>query len=865
MPKQKQKGITFGYCDLNSGQRVYPALSDTIPEKILSSQQSADLDMFANITCVPPIGRTKTVAIGQDSIRFSVLLETNSTSVDDRDVKVTVWHDQGRHEWVDLPLRRTDDLKDTTGGQSGWKWVNDHSGTADGTIFFQREHEDLDFTGLFQGMSTDLTIHRESADTPQTKLYSITARVNSAKGQDSGYSNYRLGLPRDYTRWFSLVRLWSPWLAPRQGKTRFDPDKDAVLASFLRNDGAHVVCLAVSGLDDVLTVFTHDGHGNVIIRGRNDREKEGTARVIVAVASSFEVANAAVMYHARRIVAGYEDESGEVQKEVKALVDDNVKPEWLEEWYDGFTYCTWNGLGQNLSEDKIQTALKSLKNEGITISNLIIDDNWQSLTDGNSQFEKAWIDFDANKTGFPRGLKSTVQDIRKDHPQIKHIAVWHAILGYWGGVAKDGNIAKRYKTITVEKEKGVAEGQMVVVDESDVQRMYNDFYAFLSDAGIDSVKTDAQFFLDMLLHAPDRRRLIKEYQDSWTIAYLRHFSSRAISCMSQTPQILFHTQLPTNKPRLLVRNSDDFFPEVPASHPWHIFCNAHNSLLTQHLNVLPDWDMFQTDHPWASFHGAARCVSGGPIYFTDEPGKHDIKLINQMTAETPRGTTVILRPSVVGKSMDAYADYHDQVLLRVGTFNGYAKTGSGILGIFNCVERPLTEFIQLDDFPGTEEGKYIVRAFDGTVSKPMSRGEPSAFVGVNVGVQGWDILTAHPLRHFAHKQGDISVAFLGLLGKMTGVAAIAGSDAYVEESGRLRLWISLKAFGVLGLWISDLGQRSIENDMMLLIFGKPVPRHVVRRSESCDEVLEVDLERAWKEMGLEAGWSNEISIEMFVH
>ena len=30
--------------------------------------------------------------------------------------------------------------------------------------------------------------------------------------------------------------------------------------------------------------------------------------------------------------------------------------------------------------------------------------------------------------------------------------------------------------------------------------------------------------------------------------------------MSQIPQILFHSQLPTNKPRLMVRNSDDFFP-----------------------------------------------------------------------------------------------------------------------------------------------------------------------------------------------------------------------------------------------------------------------------------------------------------------
>lgn len=128
---------------------------------------------------------------------------------------------------------------------------------------------------------------------------------------------------------------------------------------------------------------------------------------------------------------------------------------------------------------------------------------------------------------------------------------------------------------------------MLVVAEEDVGRFYKDFYQFLNSAGVDAVKTDAQFFLDELDHATDRRNLIQAYQDSWNINQLRYFSGRAISCMSQAPQLIFHSQLPTNKPRILLRNSDDFFPEVPASHPWHIFCNAHNAIFNQHLNILP--------------------------------------------------------------------------------------------------------------------------------------------------------------------------------------------------------------------------------------------------------------------------------------
>ncbi|KAG9554872.1 glycoside hydrolase family 36 protein, partial [Aureobasidium melanogenum] len=864
--KKKQNQITFGFCDVNTGQRVYPALTD-LPDKLPPAQQLyTDDEMYAAITCSPPIGQPTTIPRNQDAITFSVLLETSASSlVNDQTTKVSIWHNhKGQHDWSELPLKASGNLDDVIGEDSGWKWIKDQSGLDDGQLHYQHSHEELGFPEYFHGTSSDLNIRKMTADTPDTKLYSITAPIKPAKGKDSGYSKHVLGTPKDFTRWFSLVRLWSPWLAPRQGKDKFHLDKDAILASFLRHDGAHVVCLAISGVEDVLTVLQHDDSGNVVIQGRNDREKDGTSHVIVAVADSFEVANAAVMYHARKIVGGYESATGQMEAETKALMDKNVKAEWLEEWYDGFTYCTWNGLGQKLTVDKINEALESLKKENIIIENLIIDDNWQSLSEGQTQMDRAWTDFDANKEGFPQGLKHAVTDIRKNHPNINHIAVWHAILGYWGGVAKDGNIAKEYKTTTIQKEPGVAEGEMLVVDASDAQRMYNDFYSFLSDCGITGVKTDAQFFLDMIVNAPDRRSLTTEYQDSWTIAHLRHFGSRAISCMSQAPQMLFHSQLPTNKPRLLVRNSDDFFPEVPASHPWHIFCNAHNSLLTQHLNVLPDWDMFQTSHEWASFHGAARCVSGGPIYFTDYPGKHDIKLINQMTARTTRGKTVILRPYNIGKSTSAYIGYEDHALLKVHTYHGYARTGTAYLGVFNCTHRPLSELIPLSTFSGAEEGKYVVRAFTtGAVSKPMSCGEKKALVGVEIDNGGWEILSAHPVHEYTLRcSGPIAVSCLGLIGKMTGAAAMISSDIHVDSQGKLRYSVLIKALGVLGFWIGDLSKSwSVEKDMLVLIFGKQIPKHCVGVN---GDVLEVDVDRAWKETGQKAGWSNEIEVELFV-
>jgi hypothetical protein len=470
---------------------------------------------------------------------------------------------------------------------------------------------------------------------------------------------------------------------------------------------------------------------------------------------------------------------------------------------------TWNGLGQRLTDEKVFAAVDTLAANNINITNLIIDDNWQSIDyRGHGQFQHGWIEFEADRKAFPHGLKNTISKIREKHKHIQHIAVWHAILGYWAGLSPDGKIANSYKTAEVVRVDSLRRnlpmgGKMTVVAKEDAFRMYDDFYRFLSDCGIDAVKTDAQFMLDTLESAKARCDLFTTYLDAWTISSLRHFSIRAISCMSQTPQILFHSQLPQNKPAILVRNSDDFFPDVESSHPWHIFVNAHNSLLTQHLNLLPDWDMFQTVHSYSGFHAAARCVSGGPIYITDVPGQHDLGLINQMTGQTTRGRTVIFRPNV-GKSLDAYVGYDDEVLLKVGTYHGMASTGTSFIGLFNISERSLTELIPLSRFIGVVEAQYyIVRShISGLITKPMQVVGPASLISITLETRGYDILSAFPLRGFITGAGADSetmwIANLGLLGKMTGAAAIVTNEITMEENRKICINTSLKALGVLG-------------------------------------------------------------------
>ncbi|TGO35100.1 hypothetical protein BHYA_0170g00120 [Botrytis hyacinthi] len=780
-----------------------------------------------------------------------------------------------------LPTNFT--VKFRSNSSESWKLVKDHQGTPDGRIVLKtitsQENISSNLSDYIQDLNTSLEVKNYRSQSPGTTLWSVQVPIEGAVGKESTVKDIKFGLPwgqDKLARWFALIRIWTPWLAPRQGKTRFELDKEAVTCSFLSSDGKHIVLLAISGINNVMTLFKSDSDGNVVLEVRNDNPKESVAHVLVGLGDDFESANAAVMYHARDVVAALESESGQTQKEIEALEEGDEKTKvWVENWCDGLTYCTWNALGQRLTEDKILEAVDILAENKINVTNFIIDDNWQAIDyKGHGQFQHGWIEFEAEREAFPNGLKHTISLIRQKQPSIQHVAVWHAILGYWGGLAADGKIAETYKTVEVirrdsERRNLPLGGKMTVVAKEDVRQFYDDFYSFLSSCGVDAVKTDAQFMLDLFESAEDRSDLISAYQDAWTLSTLRHFSVKAISCMSQIPQILFHSQLPQNRPPILVRNSDDFFPEIPTSHPWHVFTNAHNALFTQHLNLIPDWDMFQTVHDYSGFHAAARCVSGGPIYITDVPGQHDLDLINQMTGPTPRGKTIIFRPSVVGKSLDPYNGYDDDHILPIGTYHGAAYTGTGIIGFFNVSQRPLSELVPLSKFPGVEEAQfYIIRAHSsGAISQPMQVVDPQALIYVSLAVRGYDILSAYPLRGFVDQKNDNTtwIANLGLLGKMAGAAAIVGTKMTKSENGKILIDTNIKALGTLGIYISTLPDVSYEDTLLVTIFGKVVPLHTVSISKTDPHVLEIDTLAAWKELELSGGWSNEVEVKIYIN
>src|SRR5690242_3962295 len=250
--------------------------------------------MYATLTCHPPLGQTTTIPSDRKTVKFTVLIESSAGS--DKTWEAALWHNfEDEDKWTSLNLEPAPEPSLTvvkasqtnirqhfftlelpgrpnhggllsftvtfrTGKEESWKWANEHFSTSDGRLIYQSQDAlSDDLTHYIDGLPPHLQIGKEQSDSSETVLWSITSPVKVASGTTSGFSTNTLGTPLSFTRWFALVRLWSPWLAPRQGKDLFQPDKEAILATFEREDGSHLVVLAISGVDDVLTTLGHDG------------------------------------------------------------------------------------------------------------------------------------------------------------------------------------------------------------------------------------------------------------------------------------------------------------------------------------------------------------------------------------------------------------------------------------------------------------------------------------------------------------------------------------------------------------------------------------------------------------------------------
>jgi hypothetical protein len=373
-------------------------------------------EMFAKLICHPPLGQPTVLSSTTTNVTFRVALEVKANS--EKSWEVLLWHNL-EGNWQESTLNQAADphnivsycsncpllsayilqlsisssqneskvlyftlnlprpeLKEKTTTQftikfrhssmSRWIWVNEQFNLSDGQLYWQQTFPEAGLIDQFiEGLDPEIKATFQNPETPDTLLWSLSCPVPEAQGTASGSSQRILGRAISSTRWFATCRLYSPWFIPRHGKGRFSVDKDAVQIAFLREDGLSVVLLALSGINDTSVCFRNDESGNVVVNTKNDSPSSSHGIIIVAVAKSFDIANASTLYHARKLSAGTSNTSENNLQAVQKKSDDEAKPTWYEEWVDGFGYCTWNSLGQGLNEQRILDALEAFRKDDI--------------------------------------------------------------------------------------------------------------------------------------------------------------------------------------------------------------------------------------------------------------------------------------------------------------------------------------------------------------------------------------------------------------------------------------------------------------------------------------------------------------------
>ncbi|KAF7806428.1 putative galactinol--sucrose galactosyltransferase 6 [Senna tora] len=506
---------------------------------------------------------------------------------------------------------------------------------------------------------------------------------------------------------------------------------------------------------------------------------------------------------------------------------------------DYFGWCTWDAFYQEVTQEGVESGLESLAGGGTPPKFVIIDDGWQSVG-GDPNDEKLMrltgIKENAKfqKKEDPKsGIKDIVR-IAKERQGLKYVYVWHAITGYWGGVRPGVKEMEEYgsemKYPNVSK--GVVENEptwrtdvmavkgLGLVNPKKVFKFYDELHSYLAGAGIDGVKVDVQCILETLGSGLGGRvELTRQYHQALDASIARNFPDNGcIACMSHNTDALY-----CSKQTAVVRASDDFYPRDPVSHTIHIASVAYNSIFLGEI-MQPDWDMFHSLHPAAEYHASARAISGGPIYVSDAPGKHNFDLLKKLVL--PYGS--VLRPRLPGRPTKdcLFADptRDGATLLKIWNMNKY----NGVIGVYNCQgaawstesrkntfhqtkSEAITGYVRgrdvhllsdaADDDGGWNGDCAVYRHYSGElVVLPYNVAMP-----VSLKVLEHDVFTVAPVKALG---GGISFAPIGLVEMFNAGGAIEGVVYESEELGGV-VRMEVKGCGKLGAYSSARPRRCL--------------------------------------------------------
>jgi hypothetical protein len=324
------------------------------------------------------------------------------------------------------------------------------------------------------------------------------------------------------------------------------------------------------------------------------------------------------------------------------------------EMFEYFGWCSWDAFYTDISEKKVLKKVQELKEKKIPVRWILLDDGWLSVKN------QCLTDFRPDPIKFPKEFKNMTKTI-KEETDIRWIGVWHALGGYWGGIAPESAFAQELKENLYETKNGK------LIPHYEPEKgfgFWRRWYSYLRDQGIDFVKVDGQSALKN--YYKNNEEIAKVAAGTHTAlegAVSMLMNGNIINCMGMAMENIL------NRPNSCIsRNSDDFVPNEEKGFREHMLQNTYNALYHDQVYVC-DWDMYWTKHPDATKHALVRAISGGPVYVSDRIGESVYEEILPLVYHDGR----ILRMDRCAKpTLDCifHSPLQDQVLKLTNTVNG---------------------------------------------------------------------------------------------------------------------------------------------------------------------------------------------------
>ncbi|XCP86830.1 Sip1-related alpha-galactosidase [Roseburia hominis] len=440
----------------------------------------------------------------------------------------------------------------------------------------------------------------------------------------------------------------------------------------------------------------------------------------------------------------------------------------IPEMFRYLGWCSWDAFYRDITEDKVRQKANELLEKKVPVKWMLIDDGWLSVQD------ELLCDFAPDKEKFPAGFKKMIKEI-KEKGEIRWFGVWHALGGYWGGVAPGSELefkenAYLYKTVN---------GKLIPSPQTGEQ-FYRNWYQNLRREEIDFVKVDGQsavpYYFENSLPVSEAARGINQALEGGA----SNMDGAIINCMGMAMENILAR--PTSA---ISRNSDDFVPDKEGGFAEHLLQNAYNALYHNELYCC-DWDMFWTMHEDCVKHSLLRAISGGPIYVSDKIGATNPDVLKPLVYGDGR---ILMMDRSAKPTVDCvFSDPMADGVLKLHNVASWGNCGKGGgIAVYNLTDRKQSFTFRPTDIPDLEVAdRYWVYDYFEKKAFSLDRNEKYEGSVARDGF-GWFVLLP---------QGK-NCSCLGLMNKYVGFMAVES----IHENDKADIMV-IRESGPVG-WLSE--------------------------------------------------------------